>query len=393
MLGVTPALVARIADSLTVYSRQPGINPATATRDVLLAIPNATPEAVDAYIAQRTDALANKLPVPPLPQAQGFAAGAAPVWRIRAEATMPDGVTFVRDAVLRPSVDPRRPVIALLWQEGARTPPQPANADGGVRMATDNEHGQRSPLTFGNGCANPRTSSACPRSGAGGRRSSRRSSPRRRARRLKRRLLRPVLAFAPDVAVLWVPRTTNGTLSYAASARIPLAGDAAVVQQAGRAVIDALPQVAYGAGPRRCKGRRCAAARVRCCASELRLPAAVEQDLKQALAYDLDRHTPFKPDELYFDAAVVGRDAAKGRDTRRLGGGAAQRGDGSAPARGELGSDGRRRHAGCAGRPTARRRRGGSRLNLLPDVGAPGRCVVAPLAALGAARARRGRRC
>jgi hypothetical protein len=35
---------------------------------------------------------------------------------------------------------------------------------------------------------------------------------------LKRRLLRPVLAFAQDVAVLWVPRTTNGALSYAASA-------------------------------------------------------------------------------------------------------------------------------------------------------------------------------
>ncbi len=45
---------------------------------------------------------------------------------------------------------------------------------------------------------------------------------------------------------------------------------------------------------------------------ELRCPTAVEQDLKQALAYDLDRHTPFKPDELYFDAAVVGRDPQKG---------------------------------------------------------------------------------
>ena len=42
------------------------------------------------------------------------------------------------------------------------------------------------------------------------------------------------------------------------------------------------------------------------------LPAAVEEDLQQALAYDLDRHTPFKPDELYFDAAIVGRDAQRG---------------------------------------------------------------------------------
>ena len=34
---------------------------------------------------------------------------------------MPDGVTFVRDAVLRPSIDPRRPMIALLWQESDLT--------------------------------------------------------------------------------------------------------------------------------------------------------------------------------------------------------------------------------------------------------------------------------
>ncbi len=122
VLGVTPGLMARIADDLTVYSWQPAINPATASRDVLLALPNMTPEIVDAFIAQRSDALANKLPVPPLPQATGFAVGAAPVWRIHAEAAMADGVTFVRDAVLRPSADPRRPLIALLWQEGARAP-------------------------------------------------------------------------------------------------------------------------------------------------------------------------------------------------------------------------------------------------------------------------------
>ena len=144
VLGVTPGLAARLAESLTVYSRQPGINPLTASRDVLLAIPNVTPEAVDAYIALRKDAIANKLTVPAFPQAQGFAAGAAPVWRIRAEATMPDGVTFVRDAVLRPSLDPRRPVIALLWQEGPRTPPPPPaqDSDTGARMATEQNNGQ-----------------------------------------------------------------------------------------------------------------------------------------------------------------------------------------------------------------------------------------------------------
>ena len=137
VLGMSPALFARIADSLTVYSRQRGINPVTASRDVLLALPNATPEAVDAYIAQRNEALANKLPMPPFAGAQGFAVGAVPVWRIRAEAAMPDGVTFVRDAVLRPSPDPKRPVVALLWQEGSRAAPaqQPGNAEEGSPAA------------------------------------------------------------------------------------------------------------------------------------------------------------------------------------------------------------------------------------------------------------------
>jgi general secretion pathway protein K len=136
--------MARVADSLTIYSRQPGINPATAPRDVLLAIPNMTPEAVDAFIALRKEALAGKLPVPPLPQAQGYVTGAAPVWRIRAEATMPDGVTFARDAVLRPSVDPRRPVIALLWQEGAHAQVAPTDAatGAGAGNMTDNKNVQ-----------------------------------------------------------------------------------------------------------------------------------------------------------------------------------------------------------------------------------------------------------
>lgn len=118
VMGITPAVYARIADSLTVHSRQPGINALTASRDVLLALPNATPETVDAFLQQRADAQASKLPVPPFPPASGFGAGAVPVWRIRAQATTPDGVTFAREAVVRPSGDARRPLLTLSWQDG-----------------------------------------------------------------------------------------------------------------------------------------------------------------------------------------------------------------------------------------------------------------------------------
>ena len=122
VLGMTPSLMARLVHTLTVYSRQQGVNLANAPRDVLLALPGVTAEQVDAFIAAREDALKNRLPIPPFPPGQGFAAAASPVWRIHVLARAPDGVTFARDAVLRPLSDPRRPLVTLLWQEGTPDP-------------------------------------------------------------------------------------------------------------------------------------------------------------------------------------------------------------------------------------------------------------------------------
>jgi general secretion pathway protein K len=119
VLGMTPAIYGRIADSLTVHSRMAGINAAFASRTVLLAVPGATPEIVDTYIAQRRDALAAKLPPPVFPVA-GMGAAPLNLWRIRAEVTTTDGVTFAREAVLRPGVERRRVLTILEWQEGDR---------------------------------------------------------------------------------------------------------------------------------------------------------------------------------------------------------------------------------------------------------------------------------
>jgi general secretion pathway protein K len=121
VLGMTQPVFQRIAPLITVYSHRPGINAATAARGVLLALPNATPEMVDAYIDQRGQALANKLPAPPFPPAQAYVSGPVPVWRVRAQVSLPDGVTFVREAVLRPSPDAQRPLIALAWLEPSRS--------------------------------------------------------------------------------------------------------------------------------------------------------------------------------------------------------------------------------------------------------------------------------
>ena len=117
VLGMTLALYAAVADSLTVFSKSPGVNPAYASRTVLLALPGATTDIVDTYLAQRKDALATRQPLPVFPLAR-IAAAPVNLWRIRAEVTTPDGATFIREAVLRPGGDLLHPVTVLAWQEG-----------------------------------------------------------------------------------------------------------------------------------------------------------------------------------------------------------------------------------------------------------------------------------
>jgi len=48
------------------------------------------------------------------------------------------------------------------------------------------------------------------------------------------------------------------------------------------------------------------------------LPAATEENLAQVLGFEMDRLTPFKADEVYFDQRVVSRDAADGQITVEL---------------------------------------------------------------------------
>ena len=124
VLGMRPEWYRRIAPSITVYSHQAGVNPQTASRDVLLAIPGLTPDIVDDYIAQREAARTNGDPLPPLPQAAAFTSTASMVVSIRSEARLDDGTYFAREAVamLRPT--PRRPVTFVSWTESSAKPSQ-----------------------------------------------------------------------------------------------------------------------------------------------------------------------------------------------------------------------------------------------------------------------------
>jgi general secretion pathway protein K len=118
VLDMTPALYEKLAPFLTVYSRASGINAAAADRPVLLSLPGATPEAVDAYLAQRREAIDQNLPLPQFAPAAAYGAVATGAMRIRAQARLADGTRYVRDAVYRPGGNPTRATF-LLWEEGA----------------------------------------------------------------------------------------------------------------------------------------------------------------------------------------------------------------------------------------------------------------------------------
>lgn len=123
-----------------------------------------------------------------------------------------------------------------------------------------------------------------------------------------RQRLKPIVVFDRDEAILWELDDAGAhRLAYAPGARIPLHGDANEIAQAGRAAIETLrkrargraPEVVLALTPHQVLRKR------------LTYPALVENNLSHVLGYDLDRHTPFKSDELYYDAAIVGRDAAR----------------------------------------------------------------------------------
>ena len=202
---------------------------------------------------------------------------------------------------------------------------------------------------------------------------------------LARRRMRPVLVFEGDHATLWRPAMEEGRAVMVEAARIPLTGDAAAVAAAGQAAFApmTMTRMAYGGslapvravislGPRDVLRKR------------IVLPAAVEENFRQALAYDLDRHTPFKSDELYFDAAIVGARSRARHDHHRPGRGAARGGRSAAQACGRLGRGYRGDRAGAAG----------DGVDVAPEPGAAGGpgvdVAVGALAVLAAARTARG---
>ena len=122
VLGMRPEIYRRIEPMITVYSRQAGVNPQLASRDVLLAIPGVGVDQADQYIALREAARAQNQPLPPFPEAGAYTSSYTMVASVRSEARLEDGTVFAREAValLRPT--PRKVVTYLAWRESTAAP-------------------------------------------------------------------------------------------------------------------------------------------------------------------------------------------------------------------------------------------------------------------------------
>ena len=124
--GVDSAVYSRLQAAATVHSRQSGIDPLSAPRDVLLALPGATPEMVDAIIAERQalSAGAQRSDVAgmlaslraQLPAAVRLLVTRRPsVFTVTAVARLPGGAEAVREAVVSTRRTPEHPYSILEW--------------------------------------------------------------------------------------------------------------------------------------------------------------------------------------------------------------------------------------------------------------------------------------
>lgn len=120
VLGMRMELYRAMAPALTVFSRKSGINSVIAPRQVLLGIPNAAVEEVDAYLQQRQIAQAENRSADPFPPAAPFtdtSKGGETVYNFTALARLDDGTSFSRRAVARLTRNPERPYLILDWKE------------------------------------------------------------------------------------------------------------------------------------------------------------------------------------------------------------------------------------------------------------------------------------
>lgn len=118
VLGMTPALYQQIAAALTVFSRQPGVNPEAASAQVLYAIPDVDAQLIDDYLQLREQALAEDQPLPPAPPLGAYLARKKGIaYHVTIDAVLQSGAKTVVEAVIARRRRPEQAYSISSWRE------------------------------------------------------------------------------------------------------------------------------------------------------------------------------------------------------------------------------------------------------------------------------------
>jgi general secretion pathway protein K len=116
--GIPPALFAKIAPFITVYSHTAAIDPLTAPLAVLASVPDANPRTLQALVVARAQAV----PVPGTLPMLNDPLGLEPRPRfqtltVRSTGTTAGGTAFIREAVVLLTGDAKQPFRFLTWRQ------------------------------------------------------------------------------------------------------------------------------------------------------------------------------------------------------------------------------------------------------------------------------------
>jgi len=136
--GMTAGVVERVEPMVTVYSGRPYVDPGSAPRGVLLALPGVQPAAADRFLAARADQDTGRGPLPLDllgPARRYLRQSRSNVFRVSAQAELPGGIVVRRRAVLRiiPGRSPPYQVFAWFPDEEAASPAPAEGITGGIR--------------------------------------------------------------------------------------------------------------------------------------------------------------------------------------------------------------------------------------------------------------------
>lgn len=100
LMGMTAEIYKQLEGMVSIYTKNRGINPATATRAVLLTLPNVDAEMVDEYLLQRTESERNGEPVE-VPHWYSGDSNKSDIYMIIAEAMIDENISEKSVAIIK----------------------------------------------------------------------------------------------------------------------------------------------------------------------------------------------------------------------------------------------------------------------------------------------------